>query len=360
MVVGEAYTADDFLTYVRVFPDVPEGDVDFREFREFGNANAYTFGGYVFMEQGGEVTRFTVNQGLELVEGPKIAWTNYGVAATNASYTVFASLDRAYTFAPELGVVLVWSPTEMALTGTLPLELSDRPLAMETWAYDGYLLGDQVVWNVFSGDFDAIRPYPAVTLAFTDAEEDGPVRIIEDERCMGGGPSRVAEDGTYHVQAGAYYGYFYAYGQTPDARTCTLRVNPGADTLDAEFLLDYQSLTGSYVTDLWLPLGGSRYVVRAWDPEIDFPEDPDEFWDNPALHSLLVDTETGSTEPYPDLEGYVSIDGAARDVDGVSYYQINETGYDVGGQADIVELRPDGIRQKFHLGGFLLDLKRVR
>jgi hypothetical protein len=360
MVVGQAYTVDDYLTYLRIFPEVPAGNVDFSEFREFGNANAYAFGGYVFVEEDGVVTRFTVNDQLELVEGPAIAWTNYGIASANASYTVFASIDRAYTFAPELGVVLMWNANDMTLTGTLPLDLPERPASMETWAYDGHLIGDTVVWNVFSGDFDAVSSFPGVTLAFADAQSDEPVRIVEDDRCLGGGPSRVAEDGTYYVQAAAYYGYFYAYGATPGARTCMLRLTPGADSLDPGFMVDYQSLTGSYVSDLWLPVGGSRYVVRAWDPGVAFPENPDEFWDNAALRALIVDTETGSSEPYPDLDGLVSIDGKARDVDGVSYYQINQTGYDVGGEVDVVELHPDRVRQKFHLSGFLLGLERVR
>lgn len=64
--------------------------------------------------------------------------------------------------------------------------------------------------------------------------------------------------------------------------------------------------------------------------------------------------------PYPDLEGVISIDGTAREVDGVSYYQVNEEGYVEGGNVDVVELHPDGVRQKFHLDGFLLGLERVR
>ena len=360
MVVGQAYTPEEYLTYVGVFPDVPEGDIDFEHFREFGNANAYTHGGYVFVEEAGEVKRFEVNQDLELVDGPILSWSNYGIAEANASYTVFASEQRAYTFAPDLGVVLVWDPELMELTSTLELDLPARPQSMETWAYDGRLVGDQLIWNVFSGDFEAPTQYPAVTLAITDANSDAPVRFIEDDRCLGGGPSSVDENGNYNVQAGAYYGYFYAYGNDAGARTCMLRVNQGEAELDPDFSLDYEELTGSGVTDLWLPLGNGRYIVRAWDPEVSYPESPDDFWDNEALHSLLVDTRTKQVTPYPDLEGVVSIDGTARDVDGISYYQLNEAGYVEGGNVDVVELHADGVRPKFHLDGFLLGLERIR
>lgn len=360
MVVGQAYTTEDYLTYVGVFPDVPQGNIGFSRFREFGNANAYTYGGYVFVEQDGEVKRFDVNEDLELVDGPVLSWVNYGIAGSNASYAVFASNRRAYTFAPELGLVLVWDPELMELTGTIELDFPERPESMETWAYDGHLVGDKVVWNVFSGDFANARQYPAVTLAIADANSDAPIRFVEDERCLGGGPSNVDEDGNLNVQAAAYYGYFYAYGDTEGARTCMLRLNRGETELDADFELDYSEFTGSGVTDLWLPLGKDRYIVRAWDPEVAYPEDHDEFWDNAALHSLYVDTRTNEILPYPELEGVISIDGTAREVDGVSYYQVNQEGYVEGGNVDVVELHPDGVRQKFHLDGFLLGLERVR
>lgn len=91
-----------------------------------------------------------------------------------------------------------------------------------------------------------------------------------------------------------------------------------------------------------------------------FPEVPDDFW-TVALRPLLVDASAGTALPYPDVEGLVDIDGRTRIVDGVSYFQLSETGYEEGGNTDVVELHPEGILQKFHLsGGFLLELERVR
>jgi hypothetical protein len=360
MVVGQAFTPEEYLTYVGVFPDVPEGDIDFSGFREFGNANAYTHAGYVFVEEAGKVKRFEVNDDLQLVEGPVLSWSSYGIAEPNASYTVFVSDTRAYTFAPDLGVVLVWDPQRMELTNTLALDLPARPENMETWAYDGHVVGNRVIWNVFSGDFDKPQQYPAVTLAIADVDTNEPVRFLEDARCLGGGPSHVDANGNYYVQAAAYYGYFYAYGNVEAVPTCTLRMKEGEAELDPEFMLDFEQLTGSAVTDLWLPIGTDQYIVRAWDPGIAYPERPDDFWDHEALHSLYVDTRTPQVSPYPDLEGVVSIDGTTRTVDGVSYYQVNQDGYVEGGNVDVVELHPDGVQPKFHLDGFLLGLDRIR
>jgi hypothetical protein len=90
MVVGQVYAPEDYFTYVGVFADVPEGEVSFDGFREFGNANAYTSGGYIFVEQDGIVQRFSVDEDLQIVDGPRFSWQEFGVAGINTTSTVFA------------------------------------------------------------------------------------------------------------------------------------------------------------------------------------------------------------------------------------------------------------------------------
>lgn len=359
IVTAQVITPDDYLSYVAAFSDVPTGHVDLAQFREFGNV--YVNAGYVFVEQDGVMRRFLVNDDLELLEsGPRFTWTEFGIASANASYTVFISATRAYTFAPELGVIVVWDPEEMARTEVIEFEYPERPADMETWAFDGRLVGDQVIWNVFSGNFETATPYPAVTLAIADAHDDTPPVLVEDDRCLPGGPSFVDDDGNYYAHGGGYFGYFYAYGDVEDARTCVVRVNAGQKDTDPDFLLDYEELLGSYVSDPWYHVRGDQHVVRLWDPGVSFPTDSDEFWDNAALRPLLANIASRSVGPYPDLEGKIGIDGVTREVDGANYYQISETGYVEGGNAEVVELRADGIHRRFQLDGFLLGLERLR
>jgi hypothetical protein len=361
MLAGQVYSPEGYNTYVGVFDAVPDGDVDFATFREFGNANAFTSAGYVFVEEDGIMRRFSVNESLELVDGPRFSWQDFGIASINTTSTVFVSAQRAYTLAPELGLIIIWNPDTMERTGTLSVDLSHRPLGMETFAYDGHRVGDQVFWNVFSGNWDTIVPYPAVTLVIADAtRDDDPVHIIEDDRCLPGGPARVDDAGNYYVQAGGYFGYFLTYGGGPDARACVLRVSAGRAEFDTDYLLDYAALTGSSVSEPWFHVSGNQYVSRSWNPALPFPENPDEFWDNAALRPLLIATDASTAVPYPDLAGSKTVDGTTREVDGISYYQLSQTGYVEGGNTDVVELHPEGIVTKFHLNGFLLGLERIR
>ncbi len=361
LIAGQAYTAEDYLTYVGVFPEVPEGDVDFENFRELGNANVTVHDGRVFVEQDGVMQRFSVDEALQLVAGPRFSWADLGIPTANATSTVFISATRAYTFAPQLGVIVVWDPELMVRTNIIELELPERPASMETWAYDGRVVGDKVIWNVFSGDFVAPTPYPGITLAIADANEDTPPTFIEDSRCLPGGPSFLDAKGDYYVHGGGYFGYFHAYGGVEDSRTCALRVKAGETEFDPDYLLDYEEVTGSYVNTPWIGVTGDQYLTRAWEPTEAYPEVPDDFWNVLLPHPLLVDASTGTAVPYPDVADFSVIDGQTRVMDNVSYYQLSETGYVEGGNTDVVELRPEGVQKKFTLtGGFLLTLERVR
>jgi hypothetical protein len=362
LVAAQVVGLDTYQTYVGVFPEVPEGTVGLWSFREFGNAIVYNFGGYVFVEQDGIVTRFAVSEDLELVEGPSFSWQDLGIAEANATYTVFASTKRAYTFAPALGVTVVWNPETMKRTSLLEVDLLDRPSDWDLWAYSGHLVGDKIIWNVFSGSFESSAVYPAVTLAIADANKDEPLRYVEDDRCLPGGPAFVDERGDYYVHGAAYFGYFYAYGTNlaADARTCVLRVRAGQETFDPSYLADYKEMLGSYVSEPWYQITGSQYLTRAWDPSVPFPEVSDDFWAGTSLLPKLVDLETKRAEPYPGLEGTLSIDGVTYGVDGSNYYQANEEGYAEGAEVDVYELHPSGPEKKFHLEGVLLALERIR
>ncbi|WP_437733335.1 hypothetical protein [Sorangium sp. So ce1335] len=362
LVAGQVYNpGDEFLTYIGIFPEVPQGDVGFGDFREFGNATVTVYGGRVFVEQDGVMQRFSVNEKLELVDGPRFTWADLGISGANATSTVFISATRAYTFAPQLGVIVVWDPEAMVRTAIVDLDFPERPEGMETWAYDGHVVGDNVIWNVFSGNFEASVPHPALTLAIAPAHSEAPPTFVEDARCLPGGPSFLDENGDYYVHGGGYYGYFHAYGGIQDSRTCALRVKAGTTEFDPDYLLDYEAVTGSYVNTPWIGVTEGQYVTRAWDPSVPIPELADDFWAAETNRAMLVDQASGTAAPYPDLDGFFSIDGETRIVDGVSYFQLSKTGYDVGGNAEVVELHPDGIRQKFRLsGGFLLALARVR
>ena len=121
-----------------------------------------------------------------------------------------------------------------------------------------------------------------------------------------------------------------------------------------------EALTGSRINWPWFHVEGTRYVAWAWNPDVALPEDPLEYWSSREFKPLLVDIESGTSEPYPDLEGTIIVSSTERALDGVSYYERSEVGY-VGtdNHADVVELRSSGIVRRFSLPS-LWGLGRIR
>ena len=354
--------------YVGAVPEVPTGELDYSGFLEFGSIDVATFGGYIFVwdREPGRMTRFSVNADLSLSEGPTLSFERYGAAGGGEN--VFVSASRSYLLSPQLDTIVVWDPERMEITGTIPVSLPGPPggtggpsqSGYETFAHKGQLVGDRVIWQVISADFENERTIEhAATLAVASATTDEPVRVIQDTRCAGANGGYVDAVGDYYVRADGYWGFFAAYGlDAPSVRTCTLRVRAGALEFDPDYLVDTRELTGTAINFPWFHVQGSQYVAQAWDSTQTVPEDTGQYW-YADMTPLLVDIEQGSAVPYPDLDGSIMVSSAEYSIDGVAYYEVNPEGFVVGGRSEIVELRPEGIVPKFSVPG-LWGFGRIR
>jgi hypothetical protein len=347
--------------YAGALAEVPTGELDYSQFREFGNVDVSTYGGDVFVwdRDPALMTKFFVDEDLTLSEGPSISFANHGAAG---GQSVFISETRAYHLSPALDVIVVWNPSSMEITGTIALEPPPRSenFAADTFAHNGKVVGDSVIWQIGSNDWDTPAVYPAATLAIVSATRDEPWRLVEDTRCAGTDGGYVDALGDYYVRAGAYWGYFAAFGaEAPNVKTCVLRVRAGETVFDPDFLIDMRDVTGSYINYPWFHVQGSQYLAQSWDPGLALPEDPSEFW-YADLVPQLVDIDTRTATPYPDIEGSVMVQSGEFKVDGVTYYELNPEGYTLGGDPSrIVELRPEGVVDRFTVPG-LWSLARIR
>lgn len=367
LVTGLIPSLDGFVLYVGALPELPTGELSYSRFREFTaqDGYVYTHGGYVYVWDGQarEMTRFSVDEAYELVEGPRVS---FAARLPGSSHHVFISPTRAYSLSSDLDEVLVWDPEAMLITGSIPMQMPQRPATMESFAYysPGQIMGDKVIWEVVSADSNDNIAHPSTLLAIANTDNEEPVRFIEDTRCVGGGGGRVDEQGNYYVRAGALWGQYAAFGEgSQSVRTCLLRINAGEETFDPDFMVDFRELTGSYVNYPWFHVAGSRYLAHAWDPALPLPATVDEYYApeaGPQFRQLLVDVEARTAEPYPHLAGGRLISSDEFAIDGVSYYQLSQTGYVPGGSADIVELRPEGVVRRFSVTGSLWALARIR
>jgi hypothetical protein len=182
---------DDRNVYVGAVPEVPAGELDYSRFLEFGSVDVYTSGGYVFVwdREPARMTRFSVNDDLSLREDATISFERYG--ATGGGENVFVSATRSYLLSPQLDTIVVWDPEAMQITGTMDIALPGPPggtggptlSGNETFAHKGQLVGDKVIWQVVTVNWESNVIHHATTLAVVSATTDEPVRVIEDSRC---------------------------------------------------------------------------------------------------------------------------------------------------------------------------------
>jgi hypothetical protein len=346
-------TPDARNIYIGAVPEVPEGELDYSDFVELGNVDVMTYGGWVFASDrdASTLTRFGVRDDYSLFQyEKKLSFLDYSSAGNfEGDEIAFISEHRAYMLPAELDVVVVFDPSTMQITGTIPMDPPDVPEGFSSFAHSPTVIGDRVVWQIVSTNDDAREIHHAVTLAVADANTDAPVRYISDERCAGANGGHLDERGDYYVRADAYWGKFAAYGEHADeVQTCILRLRSGGSEFDPDYSVSMESLTGSRISWPWFHVEGSQYIAWAWKPDQALPADEDEYWLTRGFQPLLVDLESGNSEPYPDLEGTIIVSSAERTLDGVAYYERSEVGY-VGAEnsAEIVELRPSGIVRKF-------------
>jgi hypothetical protein len=347
--------------YVGAVPEVPEGELDYSSFLEFGNVDVSTIGGYVFVWERDPaiMTRYTVENDLSLTRGPSLSFFNYGLGG--GGELVYVSETRAYMLSPQLDTIVVWNPATLDITGTIPVDL---PAELQSsgfvpFAHKGQVVGDSVVWQIIAANFDDLTIHPGVVLAIASASTDEPVRFVEDDRCIGGDGGYVDARGDYYVRAGGYWGYFAAYGPAREAaRTCVLKLPAGSAGFDPDYLVDMRELTGTYVNFPWFHVEGTTYLTQVWDSAVALPENPNDYYLGAGLVAQLIDIESGSVEPYPDIDGTIPISSNEIVLDGVAYYEWSDQG--LGAEStQVMELRRQGLVPKFSLPS-LWALGRIR
>jgi hypothetical protein len=351
--------------YVGAVSELPKGELDYSDFLEFGNVDAYTYGDSVFVwdRDAATMTRYGVREDLSFYrDGEKLGFTGQtGGAEFYGGGHAFISKTRAYTLSSELDRVIVWNPSSMEITGTIDMEPPETREGFSSSPANPIIVGDRVVWQIVTANYDEQQIEHSVMLAVATADSDTPVEYIVDERCAGANGGYVDQSGDLYVRADGYWGFYAVYGEkAAEVQTCVLRLERGAKKFDPDYMVTMEEATGSRVNWPWFHVEGSKYVAWAWDVDQKPPEDPNDYWLSRSFKPLLVDLERGSSEPYPDLEGTLIVSSEERQLDGKPYYEWSKTGF-IGEEnhADVVELRENGIRRTFSLPS-LWALGRIR
>jgi hypothetical protein len=351
--------------YVGAVTELPDGELDYSRFLEFGNVDVFTHAGYVFVwdREPAIMTRFSVREDMSLEEGPRVSLAS---AVPGVGRHIFISETRAYTLSSTLEGLVVWNPTTMEITGSVPLDPPDVDPALQPNVGFGVLAGNQAIWPIEWGNNDSLSVRKSATVAIANTGTDDPLLFVDDPRCSGAIGGRVDDNGDYYVYAMAGAGRFAAYGaEAADVRTCILKVAANDSRFDPDYLVDLRELTGTYINRGWFHIRGSHFLAYVWDSANALPEEWQAYNNASTFRTLLVDLESQSVEPYPHVGSGPLVTFREFGLDGVAYHEqvdpTSESGSAVGVATDVVELRPESAPRRFTFNpGNLWSLGRIR
>jgi len=358
MVSTATFGPDGRSVYVGAFPDIPTGDVGTERMAEFGNAYVYTYGSAIFVwdRDALTVTRYEVDDAHELVKGQTLSFTQFGLQFS--ADHLFVSPTRAYVLLAAENLIVVWNPETMQLTTTFPANLP--PLdGLDTYAAPVGVSGENVYWALLSTDYDSLKVYPKNVLVVAPVNADGPVTIVEDERCVPSLGGYIVNSGDVYLVGGADADALAAYnpaGTYPNS--CILRVRAGSMSFDPDYRIDLlQAANTPSVVGSWL-IDDASVLLRVWDASDPLPSVIDEYWSASNFISKRIALADGQVEDFPDPPKGGFTSNVQYRVDGATYLSLPNA----DGSADIVyRIAATGTEPIFTIpGGSFWGLGRLR
>lgn len=179
--VATAVTDDSgSTTYVKLFSEF-EAELDLTTAREFaGWSDMGGVGRYLFVSSGESpnIQRFTIEDDA-LVDAGEIGFGNH-VEDANFYNQTLVNEHKAYLAGD--GEYVVWDPTELAITGTIPFpDLPDRDNLPPTVLLDrgAVVRGDRLYHTVSWGDYDNLHLLPDSRIVVIDTTSDAVVDVID-------------------------------------------------------------------------------------------------------------------------------------------------------------------------------------
>jgi hypothetical protein len=311
---------------------------------------------------GGEaptITRYTLDAQGVLVKGDSISLQSYGVDSLwDTLYIV--SPTKAY-YPDRAGTqLIIWNPTEMAVTGSIPLPETAREGYLALYGYAPILRGESLLLSVGWFDWDENDSVLGETgLVRIDTETDMVAGFEVDDRCGGITQPVTTASGDTYLASSALAGAAHRLGRLP-MKPCVLRVPAGETTLDAQYLEELDTLTGMDISGEPIPAGGNALFLRAFDESLATVADDSATYDltgQSAWRWMRWDVATNN------VEAIASLDPSTSDV---LWFQLDGHVYGTETTADysettLIDLTAEGgPKRELTAPGFLHGVARIR
>lgn len=352
-------------SYFHVLPSLDAGTaVDTSKALEVpGSARLYTLPDVGWFAVGGgespTITRYVLDENDALVAEETISLQPYGVQSLwDTLY--FVSPTKAYYPDRDGTQLVVWDPTAMEITGSIPLPDTVRDGYLANYAYASVRRGDLLLFSV--GWFDWAETdsvLPETGLVVIDTTNDTVARVDVDDRCGGITQPLVMTSGDAYFASSALAAAAHRLDRLA-TEPCVLRVNADEDRFDPGYALSLADLTGGALAGEPVPGPDGSIFLRVFDESL-AEVDPEGYtwgitgqlawrWSKWEVGSDLV-TPIAALEPSTADVVWFEVDGRVFGTETTEDYS----------ETTLIELTAEGgPKAQLTAPGFLHGLARVR
>ena len=357
-VFGDAETES---TYIHVLKSLDPQELDNSKAREVpGRASIATQSGKVFVADGEApiITRYALSED-GLSEETKVDFSDYGVSdiAIDDWTNIFISKDKAYLSNADTGNLIIWNPETMSITGEIDL----ATLRREGLDLDGstpVLVGKYLLRVVFWKDWDAFESSEEQLLIVIDTDTDELVDMQSETRCPALS-NRIDKD----EQGNLYFSnWIYNVAETLlfDApASCALRIKAGERKFDADWKLDFKSLTeGREAAGFSYFKKDVGFLSVFHDEQAEIADDtsPDELSSSANWRIWRVDVKGNKAEPVAGLD-YLTGAYSMLEAGGETLLMLPTAEYD---KTLVYAVSDSGVEERFSVQGFSYQVLEVR
>lgn len=270
---GLAFTQQGPVGFLSLVTSLEEGQTDLEQALEIpGGAVIDSDGnGNIFVGRSDSpvVTRFTVDEENNLVEGPTVSFANAGLPGIVGfpDQFQFISETKAYFVDNTTLQLIVWNPSDMTFTAGIPITgLPAASTGGSTTLTAIVNSDDQVIIVARYNDVEGLAEGRSA-IVFVDTQTDM-ISIDTTESCGGISGVVVAQNGDIYYASNNISAVENAFGFDVSFDPCWIRVPAGSNEIDDTFVFNPNSLTGSDLTAGMIQGPNNSVYVQAYDESI--------------------------------------------------------------------------------------------
>ncbi|HTU62218.1 MAG TPA: hypothetical protein VMF89_27355, partial [Polyangiales bacterium] len=338
---------DTFQTYLFASARAPSGELDLSGALELPDTLVAQNDEAIFIGDNESITfqRWEVNSDYTLSMVGEFSLQSYGINYINNPPLFFSATTAYYVDAPR-GQVIVFNPTTMEVTGEIKVPELLRE-GYTAWIGPSHRVGDRYLASLLYTNEEWTAAAPDTTVGIIIEEDRAePIRVLRDERGVGGYLSFVDERGDFYFAADGLSGDLALMGSQEVPSPRVLRVREGEDAIDDDFMLDLGELLDTPATFGFWPVSDTKFVVQAWASDVapsDVLEKGDGGWGAPYFDWKFVDAATGKARSVSGLERSVPSSTIRLELDGTTYLQRT---LEDEGRSELFKLNEDASAEK--------------